>query len=84
VQVGDCVQRQLVQGDQRVQTQVDLVGVQVGQVQQQPDPGALDEFGQELASLIWSSGQPKRGHVLQRQRHRERGLGGADVGYQYL
>ncbi len=57
----------------RVLTAVDVVGVQVGHVDEQPHPGPLDQLGQELP-LGHPLARPgeQRGDVLQRQRHRQR------------
>ncbi len=73
--VRDGLHRQFVQRLRRVLAEVDVVGVQVGHVDQQPHPGPLDQLRQELplGELLVGPGD-QRGDVLQGERHRQRVL----------
>ncbi len=73
--VRDRLDRQFVERPRRILAPVDVIGVQIGHVDQQPHPRAVDEVVQELAlrHLLAGPGQ-QRGDVLHRERHRQRGL----------
>ncbi|KIF70958.1 hypothetical protein HY68_23970 [Streptomyces sp. AcH 505] len=78
--VRDGLDRQFVERGRRVLTAVDVVGVQIGDVDQQPDAGALHQFGEELALAHLLVGPAdQRGDVLHCERHRQRVLGDAHV-----
>ncbi len=83
--VGDRIEGQRRQRLGGVLAPVDVVGVQVGHVDQQPHAGPLDQLGQELAlgQLLTRPGE-QRGDVLQGQRHRQRVLRDADVLAQHV
>lgn len=85
VHVGDRLDGQFVERAGRVLAPVDVVGVQIGHVDQQPHPGAVDEVVQELAlgHLLTGPGEQRR-DVLHRERHREGGLGGPHVRAQHV
>jgi hypothetical protein len=85
VHVRDRLDGQLVQRTGRVLAPVDVVGVQVGHVDQQPHPRAVDEVVQELAlgHLLAGPGEERR-DVLHRERHRKGGLGDPYVRAQHV
>ena len=70
---------------ERVVRLVQIVGVQVGDVDEQPYAGPRHQLGQErtLPELL-ARPVEQRGHVLQRQRHRQRRLGDAHVLHQHV
>ncbi|GAA3486187.1 hypothetical protein GCM10018987_02660 [Streptomyces cremeus] len=78
--VRDRLDRQLVQRPRRVLAPVDAVGVQVGDVDEQPYTGAPHQLRQELPlrQLLARPGEQGR-DVLQRERHRQLVLGDPHV-----
>ncbi len=80
VDVADLIEGEGLEGGNRVQSEVDLRGVEVGDVEQEQDTSALDERGEELRLgelVLWPADQD--GDVLHGERDREYLLGGADV-----
>jgi hypothetical protein len=80
VDVGDGLDGEFVEGLRGVLATVDVVRVQVGHVDEEPDAGAVDQVVEELPLGHFLAGPgDQRGDVLHREGDGQGRLGGTDV-----